>query len=155
MSEEKRVELNENNFELPEPIHYSKDKDVILGIRLFNLTLARKVMKQILNDQEENKQLKEKFEKRGKILDEVETDRQFLADNNRKYRSTIYNIEQRIENYKSTEKMCSEQIEKLQDIPITGVVYEPNKLEIESWYKTLTDTKRTREDLEGLLVIEL
>ena len=47
----KRIKLSETEFELPEPIHYTKDQDVVLGIRLFNLTLARKVKKQILNDQ--------------------------------------------------------------------------------------------------------
>lgn len=47
----KRIKLTEENFELPESIHYSKDEDVILGIRLFNLILAKKVIKQILDDQ--------------------------------------------------------------------------------------------------------
>jgi len=47
----RRVCLTKENFELPDSIHYSKDEDVILGIRLFNLTLAKKVMKQILDDQ--------------------------------------------------------------------------------------------------------
>jgi len=46
-----RITLTENDFELPDSIHYTKDEDVVLGIRLFNLTLAKKVMKQILSDQ--------------------------------------------------------------------------------------------------------
>jgi len=43
------IKLTEEDFELPESIHY--DEDVVLGIRLFNLTLAKKVMKQILENQ--------------------------------------------------------------------------------------------------------
>ncbi len=46
-----RIKLTENNFELPKQIHYTKDEDVVLGIRLFDLTLAKKVMKQILENQ--------------------------------------------------------------------------------------------------------
>jgi len=46
-----RIHLNLEEFEIPEPIHYTKDEDVILGIRLRDVTLARKVVKQILADQ--------------------------------------------------------------------------------------------------------
>lgn len=48
----KPITLTEENFELPESVHYTKDEDVVLGIRLFNLTLAKKVMKQILDNQD-------------------------------------------------------------------------------------------------------
>lgn len=46
-----RIHLNPEDFEIPEPIHYTKDEDVVLGIRLRDVTLARKVVKQILADQ--------------------------------------------------------------------------------------------------------
>ncbi len=54
-----RITLTEETFELPESIPWQKDQDVILGIRLFNLTLARKVMKQILQDQERSVKCKQ------------------------------------------------------------------------------------------------
>ena len=86
-----RIKLTEDNFELPEPIHYTKDEDVILGIRLFNLTLAKKVVKQILENQEfrkkhdrrfaglryleelkqENKKLKEDYDKLDKLHEKI------------------------------------------------------------------------------------
>lgn len=47
----KRIHLNAEEFELPISKHYSKDEDVELVIVLRNLTMARKVKKQILSDQ--------------------------------------------------------------------------------------------------------
>lgn len=47
----KRIHLNPEEFTLPESIPYQKDEDVELTITLRNLTMARKVMKQILSDQ--------------------------------------------------------------------------------------------------------
>jgi len=48
-----RIHLNESEFELPQSIPWQKDEDVELVIRLRNLTMARKVVKQILSDQKE------------------------------------------------------------------------------------------------------
>lgn len=47
----KRIHLNPEEFTLPKSIPWQKDEDVELTITLRNLTMARKVMKQILSDQ--------------------------------------------------------------------------------------------------------
>ncbi len=114
----KIIKLTEEDFELPNKIYYTKDEDVILGIRLFNLTLAKKVMKRILDDQEkaekwdilenakthealvkyaelekDNKQLKEenKYERAQKIV---------LRDTVHNDTTTIINLKQKLEKIK-------------------------------------------------------
>ena len=54
-----RIHLNKEEFQLPNSIPWQKDEDVELTIRLRNLGMARKVMKQILSDQRKiEKQIK-------------------------------------------------------------------------------------------------
>lgn len=67
-----RVKLDGTEFEIPVKIHYSKDQDVVLGIRLFNLTLANKVMVQILNDQKIIKRLDDKIKEFEETLDRID-----------------------------------------------------------------------------------
>ena len=58
-----RIHLNPDEFQLPNSIPWQKDEDVELVIRLRNLTMAKKVVKQILSDQKKVEMILQKENK--------------------------------------------------------------------------------------------